>query len=253
MSRKIGRALGRLVAADPLEDAGAVVQAVCADVHLGIRPVDELAVHPDRLGLSHQASPPLEWYSGSWTASIGSRPRQPHELGGTQRCHVGGRSCADPDELVPEQRPVDEDPLDVRQRERRDRAGLEAGCLLDLVGLGDARGRAARRERDLRRVRAAVARHEREHRLAVADEHERLHDLAERAAGRARGVLRGRRTGLELLEPRLGTGLSQEGGDSLDRLRPAWLHMGSVPGAADPNRRLRRCQGMFSEWKRGAA
>ena len=102
--------------------------------------------------------------------------------------------------------------------------GPEAGCELDLVGLGDARGRAARRERDLRRVRAAVARHEREHRLAFADEHERLHDLGERAAGSARGVLRGRRTGLELLEPRLGTGLSQEGGDSLDRLRPAWLH-----------------------------
>ena len=49
------RALRRLVAADALEDAGAVVEAVHADVHLGVGPVDELAVHPDLVGLVHQA------------------------------------------------------------------------------------------------------------------------------------------------------------------------------------------------------
>src|SRR4029078_9520780 len=47
-----GAALG-VVAADALEDSGAVVQAVGADVNPGIRPVHELAVHPDLLGLLH--------------------------------------------------------------------------------------------------------------------------------------------------------------------------------------------------------
>ena len=42
-------ALG-LIAADALEDAGAVVQAVAEDVHLGVLPGDELAVLPDQLG-----------------------------------------------------------------------------------------------------------------------------------------------------------------------------------------------------------
>ena len=45
-------ALG-LVAADPLEDAGAVVEAVAENVDLGVVPGDELAVHPDPLGLLH--------------------------------------------------------------------------------------------------------------------------------------------------------------------------------------------------------
>ena len=46
-------AVRRLVAANALEDAGAVVQAVRADVDAGIRPVHQLAVHPDLLGLLH--------------------------------------------------------------------------------------------------------------------------------------------------------------------------------------------------------
>ena len=51
------------VAADALEDAGAVVQAVRADVDPGIRPVHELAVHPDLLGLLHVGPfPCLECY-----------------------------------------------------------------------------------------------------------------------------------------------------------------------------------------------
>ena len=48
------RAARGVVAADALEDAGAVVEAVRADVHGGVRPVDELAVHPDLLGLAHR-------------------------------------------------------------------------------------------------------------------------------------------------------------------------------------------------------
>ena len=45
-------ALG-LIAADPLEDAGAVVQAVAEHVDLGVLPGDELAVVPNQFGLLH--------------------------------------------------------------------------------------------------------------------------------------------------------------------------------------------------------
>ena len=45
-------ALG-LVAADALEDAGSVVQAVAEHVDLGLLPGDELAVVPNQLGLLH--------------------------------------------------------------------------------------------------------------------------------------------------------------------------------------------------------
>ena len=48
-----GRAFRRVVAADALEDARAVVEAVSADVNARIVPVDELAVHPDLLGGFH--------------------------------------------------------------------------------------------------------------------------------------------------------------------------------------------------------
>ncbi len=51
------RAVRSLVATDALEDTRAVVEPVHADVHLRVGPVDELAVHPDRFCLVHQASP----------------------------------------------------------------------------------------------------------------------------------------------------------------------------------------------------
>src|SRR5207249_3633106 len=49
-------ALG-LVRPDPLEDARPVVQTVRADMNGGVRPVHELAVHPDLAGLAHSGSP----------------------------------------------------------------------------------------------------------------------------------------------------------------------------------------------------
>ena len=52
------RALLGLVAADSLEDARPVVEPVDADVDLRVRPVDELAVHPDLVGLLHRVSAP---------------------------------------------------------------------------------------------------------------------------------------------------------------------------------------------------
>ena len=54
-----GRAVVGLVAADALEDARAVVEPVRADVDLRVGPVDELAVHPDLLGLLHGSNPRL--------------------------------------------------------------------------------------------------------------------------------------------------------------------------------------------------
>ena len=45
-------ALG-LIAADPLEDAGAVVQPVAEHVGLGVLPAHELAVLPNQIDLIH--------------------------------------------------------------------------------------------------------------------------------------------------------------------------------------------------------
>ncbi len=49
------RALVGLVAADALEDPGAVVQPVAQDMDLGVVPSDELAIHPDPFRLFHGA------------------------------------------------------------------------------------------------------------------------------------------------------------------------------------------------------
>src|SRR5581483_7624836 len=60
------RAVRRLVGANPLEDARAVVQAVRADVDRRVGPVDELPVHPDLRGLLHAS---LECYPSVRSAS----------------------------------------------------------------------------------------------------------------------------------------------------------------------------------------
>src|SRR2546423_15475867 len=49
------RAGHRLVAADSLEHAEAVLEAVTDEMQLGVGPVDELAVHPDLFRLFHYA------------------------------------------------------------------------------------------------------------------------------------------------------------------------------------------------------
>ena len=68
--------------------------------------------------------------------------------------------------------------------------GAEAGRVLDLLRLRDARRRRVDCPRDLGGVAAPIARHERDDRPLVADEDERLHDLAEVAADGVGGVLR---------------------------------------------------------------
>ena len=49
--RKTAGPSGGLVAADALEDAGAVVEGVREDVYLRLVPIDKLAVHPDLVDL----------------------------------------------------------------------------------------------------------------------------------------------------------------------------------------------------------
>ena len=72
-------------------------------------------------------------------------PGQPHELVRRERGHVAVGTGADPDDLVREERPLDQDLADARQRERRNGPGRESGRLLDLVGPCDPGKAAARR------------------------------------------------------------------------------------------------------------
>ena len=83
--------------------------------------------------------------------------------------------------------------VDRTERERGDATGLEPGRVHDLVGRATRTSSRRPHARDRCLVGATVAGHEREHVGAVADEHERLDDLAELAADRRRGVARGRR------------------------------------------------------------
>src|SRR4029077_10433190 len=61
---KDGRAALGLVGANPLEDTGAVVEPVGPDVDRRIRPVDQLAVHPDLLRLAHVRAVPFRSVAG---------------------------------------------------------------------------------------------------------------------------------------------------------------------------------------------
>ena len=188
-----GRPLGRVVAANALEDTRAVVEAVDADVDLRVGPVDELAVHPDLLGLLHRArsfrlpgSALRECYPRAARSTIRA-PGEPLQLGGRQRRHVR---------------------VACRRRSRRSRARAAPRSISVWVTARCGNGATppgskpvacttssavARRGRRVRRPpRAiaassarAVAGDEREHVGAVADEHERLDDLGELAADRA--------------------------------------------------------------------
>ena len=185
-----GAALG-VVAADALEDAGAVVQAVRADVDPGVRPVHELAVHPDLLGLLHR---PLRSLIDAATSDR-LAARDADELGRRARPAMC-RSMPAPTQTQPlrEQAPVDQ------TRDRRARSangetppGAKPVASSTCAAAGDLRLRGAGHAGDLRRVGAAVARDEHEHGAAVAVEDERLDDLAQLAADRRGGVLGGRR------------------------------------------------------------
>ncbi len=57
-----GGALLGLVGTDPLEDAGPVMEGMGQHVHVGLRPRDHLAVHPDVAGTFHEA---ISWQVGA--------------------------------------------------------------------------------------------------------------------------------------------------------------------------------------------
>src|SRR5205823_5927609 len=116
-------------------------------------------------------------FAGSWTWMLPaqheverSRAGQALQLGRLERCHVGLGARADPHLVVLEQRVLHHDVRDRPLRERRDRSRLETRGVQHLVGPGDARLLRADRRGDLLLVGAPVARHEREHIGAVADE-----------------------------------------------------------------------------------
>ena len=83
--------------------------------------------------------------------------------------------------------------------------------------------------RDLVRVATPIAGHQRDDRLLVTDEDERLHDLAELAADRVGSSLRGRRAVGELVDARLDSRFAEEGGHPFDGLRPGPYHARSLP------------------------
>jgi hypothetical protein len=126
----------------------------------------------------------------------------------------------DPEHRLRQERALDEDRRDAGQRERAHRAGLETGRVAHLLAACDACETGVRDAGDLVRVGPAVAGNQRDNRAAVAVEHERFHDLPELASDRTRRVLRRRRPLRELLDPNLGAGLAEVGGNALDSLRP---------------------------------
>ena len=229
------RALRRVVAADALEYAGAVVEPVRGDVDLRVRPVDELAVHPDLLGLLHRAQ-----LSFCFDESYGSlcddvhRPhaREPAEVGRADSHDVRGPSLRPP------------------RRCRGGRArGPSAPCRRSGAGTGATAPGAnpvasstscafATRAELASTARATLAGSPRRSPgtsattgSLVADEDERLHDLAELAADGVGRILRGRRAVGELVDARLDSRFAEEGGHPLDGLRPGPYHARSLPPA----------------------
>ena len=237
-----GRAVRGLVAADALEDTRAVVEPVHADVDLRVGPVDELAVHPDRLCLAHQVSPlELGIVVESSTASIGcARASRTRTLGCMAAMWVSEpaptqtMSCASRLWSISTR-------STFGSGKGATAPGREARRLLDLRPARDPRLDGAGSQRDLREVGAPVTGHERDHRTAVAEDDDRLDDLVDRTAGGAGGVLGGRGARLELFEPRLRSCRPQIRGDPFDGLGPALAHDGSVPAAANPNSGVPRC------------
>ena len=111
--------------------------------------------------------------------------RQPAQLRGADAHDVLVRARARPDERVLVELALHEDGVDLRQRERCDGAGREAGRVLHFLRLRDPRRLVRRRRLRPSRVAAPITRNERDDGALVADEDERLHDLI-RARNRPR-------------------------------------------------------------------
>ena len=210
----------------PSKTPGAVVEAVRADVDLRVGPVDELAVHPDLLGLAALQAPPFR-VRRDVTRGPGQRPSVRARVrrtssDGARPSHV--RSGAGPD---PDRRRGASSVRSMstcgrpRERERRHAAGLEAGRELDLLGVRDLR---LRRRRPPRRS-SARRRGGRPGpaRRTGGRRRRRRSDLTICASSQPTARRRPRAVGVpsrELLDRGLGPGFAQERGDALDGLGP---------------------------------
>ena len=137
-----GRALVGLVAANALEDAGAVVEPVGADVNRCVGPVDELTVHPDLVGLAHapaSLAKSVKGYVAASTASIGCALARRTRSADESTAMWLGEPAPTQTRLCGKEAVVDEHAVDARERERRDGARGEAGRALHLFGRRDPR------------------------------------------------------------------------------------------------------------------
>jgi hypothetical protein len=130
---------------------------------------------------------------------------------------------------VPVQRALHERIVDLREWKGCDGAGREAGGFLHLGRLRHSSRLRVEGASDLLRVAPTVSRNEDDDRALVADEHERLHDLVEVAAGRGRRGLGSRRAVGELVDARFDSRIAEEGGHPFDGLRPGPYHARSLP------------------------
>ena len=168
-------ALG-VVRADALEDARAVVQPVRADVDGRVRPVDQLAVHPDLARLAHRnVSSVVRAKRDNGTPHGAVKlPRDPPISALVSRARSAGASppCASASRLRSRRARAGGSSGPSGPRDTfgagngATRAGLEAGRGDDLLGPRDPRVARPRGGGDLVRVGAPVARDERERRAA---------------------------------------------------------------------------------------
>src|SRR5262249_2053124 len=125
-------ALG-LVAAQPLEDAGSVVDDVGQDVHGRLLPWDQASVHPDRLGLgeghpgppggSPSAEPTGEYRAEDETISrLAERPALPARRAAQDQGRPGARAPALDEEEPQAAGGAQEGGFVVHQESRQDRA-----------------------------------------------------------------------------------------------------------------------------------
>ena len=135
------------------------------------------------------------------------------------------RPGARPHQRVAIERGIHQHRLHLREWEGRHGPRREAGRILDLLCLRDASRGRLQCSGDLVRIAPPIARDERHDRSLVADEHERLHDLLELAAGGLGRSLGRRRSLGELVDAGLDTRRAQERRNPLHGLWPGRRHV----------------------------
>ena len=143
---------------------------------------------------------------------------------GRQAGHVVRRARAGPDERVAEERALHQDGATAGSGNGATAPGAKPVARSTSSAFAMRAFSAPTSARDLLRVASPVSGNQRDDRLAVADEDERLHDLVELAADGGGGLGGGRRPGGELLDAGLGAGVAKVRGNPLDGLRPGRYH-----------------------------